>query len=79
MDLRLSKIRPTDALIHYNLACSLALMGQVDESFEMLKQSIAMGYTDFRWMLEDPDLATVRKLVVFQKMMQEIGDRNNFV
>jgi len=73
MDLRLSKRRPKDAMVHYNLACSLALIGQVEESYEMLRLAIELGYSDFRWMLEDPDLAKVRKLPVFQKLLQEIG------
>ncbi len=73
MDLRLSKLRPKDAMVHYNLACSLALVGQTEEGFEVLKQSIEMGYTDFDWMKEDPDLKSIRSLPVFQELVKEIG------
>ncbi|MEQ9825814.1 MAG: hypothetical protein ABQ298_15620 [Puniceicoccaceae bacterium] len=73
MDLRLSKARPSDPMVHYNLACSLALVGQPDDALDMLKQSIQLGYSDFEWMLKDEDLARVRKLPKFGKLLREIG------
>ena len=72
MDLRLSKIRPEDPLVHYNLACSLALVGQSEEAVNTLQSSIGMGYRDFKWMLNDPDLDTIRELPSYRKLMEEI-------
>jgi len=73
MDLRLSKLRPDDAMVHYNLSCSLSLVGRLEEAFDVLKQSIEMGYSDFEWMMEDSDLEAVRKLQDFKKLLDEIG------
>ena len=74
MDLRLSQLRPKDSMVHYNLACSLCLVGQQEEALEMLRKSIGMGYSDFQWMMEDPDLEAVRRLPDFQKLLNDIGN-----
>lgn len=60
LDRRISAICPGDSLSWYNLACSLALLGQKDESLEMLSKSIEMGYNDYEWMKKDNDLASLR-------------------
>lgn len=72
MDLRLSKVRPNDPMVHYNLACSLALVGQCEESVNTLKHSIQMGYKDFTWMVKDPDLNAIRNLASYVKLVEEI-------
>ena len=72
MDLRLSKVRPEDPLVHYNLACSLALVGQLEEAVNTLRNSIRMGYRDFEWMMKDPDLDTIRELPSYTKLIDEI-------
>ena len=32
------------------------------KSMEALRQAVLLGYRDFKWMLEDPDLEPVKKL-----------------
>ena len=73
MDLRLSKLRPKDPMVHYNLACSLALVGQTEESVSVLRQSIEFGYTDFDWLLQDKDLDSIRNLDSYGRLMKDIG------
>ena len=60
LDLRLVKLKPEDEIAHYNLACSLALMGKKEEAIQALQRSIEQGYDDFKHMKRDPDLAALR-------------------
>src|SRR5688572_17808003 len=56
IDQKLAVLRPRDPLVFYNLACSLCLSGQYDEAADALERAIDLGYRDFRWLAEDPDL-----------------------
>lgn len=44
----------------YNLACALAMQGKLDESVQMLRQSIARGFADRTRLETDPHLAPIR-------------------
>lgn len=61
LDKRLVELKPDDPIIHYNLACSLSLLGKIDEAFLELKKAFILGYDDFYYMLKDPDLENLRK------------------
>ena len=56
IDLRLSRLRPCDPLIHYNLACSYSLLGEMDCAYDALERAIIFGYDDYKSMMKDPDL-----------------------
>src|SRR5579884_96222 len=56
IDRRLVQLRPNDALAHYNLACSYALLKRPEQSLKTLRRAIELGYRDFRYMKEDHDL-----------------------
>jgi tetratricopeptide (TPR) repeat protein len=60
VDQRLAALRPADAGILFNLACSLSLTKRLDESLNALSQAIRLGYRDFDWLMRDPDLRRVR-------------------
>src|SRR5262245_20028273 len=60
IDRRLIQLRPDDALAHYNLACSLALLKRPDQSLKTLRRAVELGYRDFRYMREDHDLDSIR-------------------
>lgn len=70
LDRRLLQIFPRDALTVYNYACSLALTGDVDGSFEMLRRAIELGYRDADHMHEDPDLDILRNDPRFLKLLE---------
>ncbi|MDI6788792.1 MAG: tetratricopeptide repeat protein, partial [Planctomycetota bacterium] len=59
--LKALKDNPDDADVWYNLACVCSLMGKVDEGLGALKKAIQYGWSDFHWMDNDPDLATLRQ------------------
>jgi len=61
VDQRLVQLRPQDPVAHYNLACSLSLLGDLEEAFDALERAIDVGYTDYSFMLGDPDLGNLRK------------------
>ena len=71
IDRRLVELRPKDALAHYNLACSYSLLKKVDLALRALRKAIDLGYRDFRYMREDPDLAAVRKDARFRQLLRE--------
>ena len=60
VDKRLSKLKPDDAIVHYNLACSFSLTGKTDEAIKALKKAVDLGYDDFDYMNIDQDLLNVR-------------------
>ena len=71
LDRRLIQLRPADALAHYNLACSYALMKKVDPAIKALRKAIELGYCDFRYMREDRDLDAVRHDPRFRQLLRE--------
>jgi Flp pilus assembly protein TadD len=71
VDKRLVTLRPTDALAHYNLACSYARMNRRGLSIKTLRRAVELGYRDFRYMREDNDLDPVREDPRFRKLLRE--------
>jgi hypothetical protein len=72
IDQRLAVLRPRDPLVFYNLACSLCLSAQYDGAAEALERSIDLGYRDFRWLAEDPDLHELRKRPVYRRIRAKL-------
>jgi tetratricopeptide (TPR) repeat protein len=60
VDQRLTEIDPVNPTYVYNLACSLSLLGRIDESFAALERAIDVGFRDSRLLAADPDLKAVR-------------------
>lgn len=72
IDERLSKLRPDDALVHYNLACSYSLTEQIELAIESLENAINLGYSDFKWMTQDPDLENLREHAAFKRLQAKV-------
>lgn len=60
IDRHLADLLPGDPIAHYNLACSLSNIEEVDEAVVELEKSIELGYTDHQFMQKDPDLENAR-------------------
>lgn len=75
VDKRLVRLRPADALAHYNLACSYSLLKRIDISLKTLRQAIELGYSDFRYMKEDNDLEAIRHDPRFRQLIREFEKR----
>ncbi len=69
MDRRMVKLCPEDATAHYNLACSLALTDRRAEAIRTLRHAIELGYADYDWMENDPDLLCLREYPEFRDMI----------
>ena len=72
---RIIQLRPADALAHYNLACSYALLRQPDLALTTLRKALELGYHDFRYIQKDRDLDSIRKDPRFRKMLREFDCR----
>lgn len=59
-DQRLEEMRPSDPLVVYNLACSLSLVGRVEDGLQKLEAAITLGYRDKSHIKDDPDLGNLR-------------------
>ncbi len=72
VDQKLSLLRPNDPLVYYNLACSYALLKNIDAAFEALEKAIALGYNDIHHLEGDKDLACLREDARYQKVVEKI-------
>jgi len=75
IDRRLAKLLPNDAIVRYNLACSLALNGKPDEAVSALRRALECGYTDFDHLESDGDLAALRDHPEYLELLREFGMR----
>ncbi len=76
VDRRLLRLRPKDPLVHYNLACSLALKRQKAAAMRALNRAVQLGYDDAEHLAEDPDLATLHALPSFIRLLNELKLRS---
>ncbi|HED64105.1 MAG TPA: hypothetical protein ENJ09_00990 [Planctomycetes bacterium] len=70
VDERLCALVPEDPTVHYNLACSLALLGMGTRALEELRRSIELGYDDVDHLLGDDDLATLHGSPEFEELVE---------
>jgi len=73
VDRRLVELRPDDAIVHYNLACSMSLLGDTEGAFAELKAAIDLGYNDLDYILSDGDLESIRKDPRFSEFIDRIS------
>jgi tetratricopeptide (TPR) repeat protein len=69
VDSRLVKLKPSDPIVWYNLACSLSLLKRLDESLDALRKAIELGYDDFSYIGKDPDLSALRDSDQFRQFL----------
>ena len=72
MDRKLVRLLPENATAHYNLACSLALSKRRIDALRSLKQAVSLGYSDFDWMTQDPDLEDLKDHPEFSKLLGQL-------
>lgn len=73
LDLRLSKIKPDNNLIRYNLACSYALTGQKDKAINTLHKAVELGYRDVEHLRQDHDLDAIKSDPRFQNIVRKLS------
>lgn len=70
IDRKLTEMSPENPVVHYNLSCSLSLLGQIDEALRELETSFKLGYLEFDHVLGDPDLENLREDNRFPKLLE---------
>ena len=72
IDQKLTDLRPCDPLVFYNLACSFCLTRNFKEAADALEGAIDLGYRDFKWLAEDPDLHELRKQPIYRRIRAKL-------
>lgn len=72
VDVSLARLCPEDEIVWYNLGCSYALSDQVEHALEALSKAIDLGYTDWKAMLKDDDLESLREDRRFQTLLTRL-------
>ena len=71
VDRRLVRLRPHDAVAHYNLACSYCLLRKHDQTLSVLRKAFELGYNDFAYLRKDRDLESIKNDRRFKKLLGE--------
>lgn len=72
MDRKLVRLQPENATAHYNLACSLALSKRRGDALASLRKAVSLGYRDYDWMEQDPDLESLKADPDFQTILHQL-------
>lgn len=76
MDRKLVRLLPTNATAYYNLGCSLALVRRKAEALRALERAVELGYSDYDWMHQDPDLESLQKHPAFKALLAKLKDKS---
>lgn len=76
MDRRLVRLQPDNPTAHYNLACSLALSKRKSDALRSLHRAVALGYDDFEWISQDPDLEGLQDNQEFQQILKKLQPKS---
>ncbi len=69
-------MRPNDANVLYNAACTYALLGMKDEALAMFVKSAEAGFSDFEWASRDADLASLHEEPEFKRVLEMWKPKN---
>jgi tetratricopeptide (TPR) repeat protein len=72
VDEELARLAPENPTVHYNLACSLALLREPERALEALERAVGLGYDDLPHLLDDADLASLRKEPRFRELVTRL-------
>ena len=64
-------LRPTDANVLYNAACTYGVLRRKADALVMLKKATDVGYRYFDWIARDPDLTCLHEEPEFQQLIKE--------
>lgn len=76
VDRKLAKLRPEDATVLYNLACSYSLMNDVPKAREVMRSAFLLGYDDLVHLEKDPDLLNLLADVEFSETLKKMRTRS---
>ena len=76
IDKKLSRLKKDDPNVHYNLACSYSLIGNIKGALKSLTKAIHLGYDDCEYIAKDPDLKNVRNDRRFLDLLEFIKNKS---
>ena len=65
-------LRPNEAMVHYNAACTFCTMNKKAEALDALNKAWRNGFKDAVWARRDPDLAILHGDPEFDRLYPEI-------
>ena len=68
-------LRPKEATVLYNLACTFCSMKRKDDAMDALKKAWAAGFRESDWARRDPDLVLLHGDPEFDQLYPEAGNR----
>ncbi len=77
VDARLVQISPLNPIYCYNLACSLSLLGRVNDALRALEQAVHLGFDDHELLTRDPDLSAVKKNPRYEVLVHKLQIRKS--
>jgi len=54
------EVSPGDPVMLYNCTCLYSRLGELQRAVETLRQAVAVGYANFAWIKQDPDMNALR-------------------
>lgn len=69
------RLRPDDFSTLYNVACNFSLAGESDKALDLLERATQQGGGYLDWIRNDSDLASLRELPRFQRLLEQLHDR----
>ena len=71
VDQKLARLKAHDPVVWYNLACSYALLERHEEALDALQKALELGYDDFAYLLNDPDLASLHHSPQLRRLLAQ--------
>jgi serine/threonine protein kinase/tetratricopeptide (TPR) repeat protein len=68
-------LRPNEASVHYNAACTFCMMNRKVEALDALTKAWRAGFRDSDWARRDPELALLHGDPEFEKLYPEPSER----
>jgi len=65
-------MRPNDANVLYNAACTYSIMKMKPEGLMMLAKATEVGFSDYEWVSRDPDLAALHDEAEFKAILEKL-------
>jgi non-specific serine/threonine protein kinase len=69
-------MRPSDANVLYNAACTYGLLGMKIDALETFRRAVTAGYSNLDWCLKDPDLKILYDEPEFRTLIATHANRS---
>jgi TolB-like protein/Tfp pilus assembly protein PilF/tRNA A-37 threonylcarbamoyl transferase component Bud32 len=76
---RALSLDPSDGAVLYGIACVYGILGEKEKALDALEKGIKAGFGRREWAEKDPDLASLRGLPRFQKLLESLPSHSDSV